>query len=173
MTFAGADHVALTVTDLDVSQDFYTRALDFVPVLDVGYGRVLMHPTAEFTLSVLRHEGAHGGAFSELATGLDHLGFRAGSREDLEAWADRFEALGVRHSPIRDMDFGHHLSFRDPDDVALELFAPNELMLLARRELAAGRTSHADVVDFIDEHQLDLPGGTPGAGSGGQGGNGG
>ena len=167
MTFAGADHVALTVTDLDVSQDFYTRVLDFVPVLDVGYGRVLMHPTAELTLSVLRHEGARGGAFSELTTGLDHLGFRAGSRDDLEAWVERFEALGVRHSPIRDMELGHHLSFRDPDEIALELYAPNDLMVLARRELASGRTTRSDVVDFIAEHDLDLPGGTPGAGSGG------
>jgi catechol 2,3-dioxygenase-like lactoylglutathione lyase family enzyme len=43
VTFAGVDHVSFTVTDPDVSQRFYVEVLDFVPVLDVGYGRILMH----------------------------------------------------------------------------------------------------------------------------------
>ena len=38
--FAGVDHVAFTVTDLDTSQRFYTEVLDFVVVMDVGYGRI-------------------------------------------------------------------------------------------------------------------------------------
>ena len=39
-TFAGVSHVAFTVTDLDASQRFYTEVLDFVVVMDVGYGRI-------------------------------------------------------------------------------------------------------------------------------------
>ena len=52
VTFAGVDHVAFTVTDLDVSQRFYTQVLDFVLVMDVGYGRVCMHPTTGFVLAL-------------------------------------------------------------------------------------------------------------------------
>lgn len=44
VTFAGVSHVAFTVTDLDVSLRFYTEVLDFVAVMDVGYGRILMPP---------------------------------------------------------------------------------------------------------------------------------
>ena len=68
VTFAGVDHVSLTVSDLDTSQDFYTSVLDFVPVLDVGYGRIFMHPGTGFTLSLMKHDKALGGAFTELTT---------------------------------------------------------------------------------------------------------
>lgn len=157
VTFAGVDHVSFTVTDLDRSQHFYTSVLDFVMVLDVGYGRIFVHPTTGFTLSLMKHEEAHGGAFSELATGLDHLGLTAESRVELEEWERRFEDLGVTYTPIRDMEFGYHLNFRDPDNIALELSAPNEHLVAAKRALADGQTTQADIEAFIDEHELDLP----------------
>lgn len=157
VTFAGVDHVSFTVSDLDTSQAFYTSVLDFVPVLDVGYGRILMHPGTGFTLSLMKHDGAHGGAFTELTTGLDHLGLTAASRTDLEDWERRFDELGVTYTPIRDMEFGFHLNFRDPDNIALELSAPNEHLVAAKKALADGQTSQADIDAFIDEHELDLP----------------
>jgi glyoxylase I family protein len=80
VTFAGVPHVAFTVTDLDASQRFFTEVSNFVVVMDVGYGRICMHPGTGFTLT-LRHEGAHGASFTELSTGLDHLGLVASSRE--------------------------------------------------------------------------------------------
>jgi len=158
VTFAGVGHVALTVTDLDVSERFYMQVLDFVRVMDVGYGRILMHPGTGFTLALVAHEGAPGGSFTELTTGLDHLGLIAGSREELEVWERPFDELGVTYTPIRDMEFGYHLNFRDPDNIALELSAPNELMLAAQEALAAGQTSQADIDAFIVEHEIDLPG---------------
>ena len=149
--FAGVSHVAFTVTDLDVSQRFYTQVLDFVPVLDVGYGRVCMHPGTGFTIGLLRPEGARGGRFTELTTGLDHLGLAASSRAELEAWERRFDEYGVSYTPIRDMEMGSHLNFRDPDGIALELDAPNELALQAQRALAA-HASPAEIAAFVTEH---------------------
>ena len=157
VTFAGVDHVSFTVSDLDVSQQFYLQVLDFVTVLDVGYGRILMHPGTGFTLSLMKHEGARGGDFTELTTGLDHLGLTAGSRSELEDWERRFDELGVTYTPIRDMEFGFHLNFRDPDNIALELSAPNELLLAAKAALASGQTSQDDIDAFIEDHDLDLP----------------
>ena len=55
VTFTGVSHVAFTVTDLDASQRFYTEVLDFVVVMDVGYGRICMHPGTGFALTLLRH----------------------------------------------------------------------------------------------------------------------
>ncbi len=157
VTFAGVDHVSFTVTDLDRSQTFYTEVLGFVLVLDVGYGRILMHPGTGFTLSLMKHDGAHGGAFTELTTGLDHLGLTAASRDELLEWQARFDDLGVTYTPVRDMEFGYHLNFRDPDDIALELSAPNELLVAAKAALAEGQTSQADIDAFIEDHDLDLP----------------
>jgi len=149
--FAGVSHVVFTVTDLNVSQHFYTQVLDFVPVLDVGYGRICMHPGTGFTIGLLRPEGASGGRFTELTTGLDHLGLAASSRAELEAWERRFDEYGVSYTPIRDMEMGSHLNFRDPDGIALELDAPNELALQAQRALAA-HASPAEIAAFVTEH---------------------
>ena len=137
VSFTGVDHVALTVTDLDRSEKFYTELFDFVTMMDVGYGRICMHRDDGFTLALLKHDGAHGGDFTELTTGLDHLGMAAASREELEEWERRFDELGVTYTPIRDMEFGHHLNFRDPDNIALELMAPNELMVGIVEQLRA------------------------------------
>jgi len=152
VSFAGVSHVALTVTDLEASVRFYTEVLDFVEVLDVGYGRICMHPATGFVLGLARHEGAHGGSFTELGTGLDHLGFVASSRAELEEWQRRFDEHGVTYTPIRDMEMGYHLNFRDPDGIALEFDAPNALALEAQRALASGQTSPEEIAAFVAKH---------------------
>jgi glyoxylase I family protein len=154
ITFAGVSHVAFTVTDLDVSVRFYTEVLDFVAAMDVGYGRICIHPQTGFMIGMIKHENAFGGRFTELTTGLDHLGLTAASRAELEEWERRFDEHGVTYTPIRDMELGYHLNFRDPDNIALELSAPNDLMLAAQRALAAGHTSKEEIAAFISE-QID------------------
>ncbi|HEU5387566.1 MAG TPA: hypothetical protein VFV73_16835 [Streptosporangiaceae bacterium] len=66
-TIPAISHVAVTVTDLSVSEPWYTRVFGVEPVLD---------------------------------------------------------ELGVAHGEIVDAAYGSGLSFRDPDSIALELFAP-------------------------------------------------
>lgn len=134
--FAGINHVALTVTDLDASERFYIEVLGLRRALDVGYGRIVIDGASGFTIALLTHPDDVGGPFTELATGLDHLAFTARDRAELEEWQARLEALGVPTSPIRDMPLGHHLNFRDPDGIALEFYAPNEVYSAALTELA-------------------------------------
>jgi glyoxylase I family protein len=134
-TFAGIDHLSLTVTDLDRSERFYAEVLDFVLLLDFGYGRMCIHVPTGFFLGLVQHPEGSGEPFSELRTGLDHLGFAAADRDELETWQARLHAAGVRYTPIRDMQLGHHLNFRDPDDIALELTAPNDLLKAALEQV--------------------------------------
>ena len=47
---------------------------------------------------------------------------------------------------------GYHLNFRDPDGIALEFDAPNELALTAQRALASGQTSPEEIAAFVAEH---------------------
>jgi glyoxylase I family protein len=83
---------------------------------------------------------------------LDHIGLAAGSREELEQWQRRFDDQGVPYTPIRDMEMGYHLNFRDPDNIALELSAPNELWLTAQRLMATGGLTAADIAAFVSEN---------------------
>ena len=56
-------------------------------------------------------------------TGLDHIAF-AVSRAELDDWLVRLDELGVAHSEIKHARYGSGISFRDPDNIALEFFAP-------------------------------------------------
>jgi len=126
--FPGVTHVALTVTDLAVSVPWYERLLGSKPVLDEDTGSY--HHTVYLlpggTLLSLHQFPGSGGPdrFDEHRVGLDHLSFGVANRAELEAWQARLEALGIRHGGIVDAHYGSALSFRDPDNIALELFAP-------------------------------------------------
>ena len=93
--FTGVDHVVLTVTDLEVSTAFYGEVIGLLPLLDFGYGRLFMDRRTGFTLAIATHEGAHGGPFTELTTGLDHVGFGVDTLEELVEWERHLEAHGV------------------------------------------------------------------------------
>jgi len=41
----------------------------------------------------------------------------------------------VSYTPIRDLPFGHHLNFRDPDDIPWELYVPSQFIIEGYREL--------------------------------------
>jgi catechol-2,3-dioxygenase len=62
--------------------------------------------------------------FDELRPGLDHIAFACANRSELEGWEGRLNELGIAHGGIVDAHYGSGLSFRDPDNIALEFFAP-------------------------------------------------
>ena len=78
--FTGVNHLALTVSDVEASTRFYTEVLGFRKVLEFDGGCVCLDAVTAFSLALLRPEGATGGRFTELTTGLDHVGLAAGSR---------------------------------------------------------------------------------------------
>jgi glyoxylase I family protein len=52
------------------------------------------------------------------------VAFACGGRGELQQWADRLTELGISHEGIKDAGYGSGVSFRDPDGIALEFFAP-------------------------------------------------
>ena len=56
--------------------------------------------------------------------GLDHVAFGCADRAELERHAARLDELGIAHGGIKDAHYGSGVSFRDPDGIALEFFAP-------------------------------------------------
>jgi hypothetical protein len=115
--------------------------------------RTLVDRPSGFILALAKHERAAGEPFTELNTGLDHLGMAAADRDELVEWERRFEALGVTYTPIRDEAFASHLNFRDPDGIALELSASNEvydgwMAELRERDIPADEI-RARVMDYL------------------------
>ena len=155
--FAGVDHASLSVTDLDRSERFYTDVLALIRLADFGTARILLHRPTSFILALVRHDAAYGGPFTELRTGLDHLGFAVNSRDELEAWERHLQELGVEHTPIRDMEFGAHLNFRDPDHIALELSTSNEILTTWFDELRDREIPRDEIDARLTEYLASLP----------------
>ena len=93
---------------------------------------------------------------AELTTGLDHLGFTANSRAELVEWESKLDALGVVYTPIRDMEFGHHLNFRDPDNIALEISASNEIAASWMDELKERDIPQQEIEARLTEYLTSL-----------------
>ncbi len=125
--FPAITHVALTVPDHGLSEAWYTKLLGVEPVLDEDTGpfRHIVYPVGATLL------GLHGfpdlaskNAFNERTPGLDHIAFGCANRDELVEWAARLDEMGVEHGGVVDAHYGSGLSFRDPDNIALEFFAP-------------------------------------------------
>ncbi|MFZ0832152.1 MAG: VOC family protein [Mycobacterium sp.] len=127
--FPGLAHVALTVKDMEVSGPWYRRLLGADPVLDehtdAGFRHLVWLLDGGTLLGIHQHErGVPDERFSEFRVGLDHVGFGCANRGELEKWMDRLNELRISHGGIVDAGYGSGLSFRDPDGIALEFFAP-------------------------------------------------
>jgi catechol 2,3-dioxygenase-like lactoylglutathione lyase family enzyme len=121
----GVGHVALTVTDVKRSADFYNRLFETETVFDGEdeYGPMMVNASSSMMFGFRRHS-ATGDAdrFDPARVGLDHFGLHVADRRKLEEWRDRLDQQGVAHSGIVEDPHGLHLSFKDPDNIALEFF---------------------------------------------------
>lgn len=119
-------HVAITVTDIDASRAWYTELLGRSPLMDEDTGRFrhVVYQLGATLLSLHGFDALHSSEpFDELRPGLDHIGFGCADRDELVRWMERLDELGITHGGIVDAPEGSALSFRDPDNIALELFA--------------------------------------------------
>ena len=127
-------HIRLTVTDIERSRAFYDAVLGLPVAFEVPaeadeatreelsflFGGVIYQ--LGDGLFGLRPVGSD--TFDEDRTGLDHLSFGVADHTALDSAVAVLEKNGVRHGGIKDIGAGWILEFRDPDNIALELFAP-------------------------------------------------
>jgi glyoxylase I family protein len=127
--FPALTHVALTVRNLSVSVPWYGALFDAQPVVDEdteGNFHHTVYLVGNGTLIGLHQHSrpAPDEWFSEFRVGLDHVAFGCEDRAELEKWMRRLDELGIAHGEIQDAHYGSDVSFRDPDGIALEFFAP-------------------------------------------------
>jgi glyoxylase I family protein len=129
-TFPALAHVAVTVSDLDRSTRWYGDLFGAEPVLDEdetvgGFHHTVFVLDGGQLFGLHKHPGSEpDGPFNERRTGMDHVAFACADRAELESWAQRLDELGIEHGGIVDAHYGSGVSFRDPDNIALEFFAP-------------------------------------------------
>jgi catechol 2,3-dioxygenase-like lactoylglutathione lyase family enzyme len=124
----GVHHVALTVTDLVRSVEWYTRVFgaNKLAEMELFEGHpIVLNALGPVLVGLHRDKRVNAGdRFDEFRIGLDHLSFHANNRAEVEAWASKLDELGIEHAPIADEAYGHVLVFRDPDNIQLEVMAP-------------------------------------------------
>jgi glyoxylase I family protein len=115
-------HLSLTVTDMDRSLAFYAK-IGFNKIADLPPKSLLSNGTIILGIGPVAPAGD---SFSHERVGLDHLSFQVASRSDLDAAMAYFEAEGIPHGGITELEpFGIViLPFFDPDGIALEFTAP-------------------------------------------------
>ena len=127
-TFPAITHVAITVSDLSVSVPWYNRLFGVEAVLDEDTGpfRHVVYALDGGVLFGLHTfpDGDWSSHHDPRRRGLDHVAFAGTDREDLERWRKHLDDLGIAHGGIVDAHYGSGLSFKDPDGIALEFFAP-------------------------------------------------
>lgn len=126
--FPGLTHVAVTVSDLASSTTWYSKLFGSEPVLSEDTGPFhhnvwLIGSGQLFGIHAFPALDSSEAANSK-RPGLDHVAFGCASRSELESHLNRLNDLGIAHGGIVDAHYGSGLSFKDPDNIALEFFAP-------------------------------------------------
>jgi catechol-2,3-dioxygenase len=126
--FPTLGHVAVTVNDLDVSRPWYQQLFGSDPVMDEDTGPFhhVVWMLGNGTLVGI-HQFPNldsSEPFNERRPGLDHVSFHCANRSELEQWEKRLNELGIQNGGVVDAPYGSGLSFRDPDNIALEFYAP-------------------------------------------------
>jgi glyoxylase I family protein len=128
VTTGAVHHVALTVSDVARSAQFYTELLGFQKLMDFGPRALLGNGSVIIGLTPPSDpaQAIQGDRFNENRLGLDHLSFSVASRADLEDAARLLDEHGIGHGEVTDLDgLGISiLALRDPDNIQIELTAP-------------------------------------------------
>lgn len=127
--FEAISHVTLTVTDLERSVEWYARALSMRRGVDMegpGWKRVLMLGGKGVVVGLQHHDRTQASdRFDECRVGLDHLSVACPDRAGVAAWLGHLDAVGVAHSDLSQPP-ANVATCRDPDGIAVELFAPRD-----------------------------------------------
>ncbi len=115
------DHVNLSVRDLHATAQWYNQVLGLAvlrqaqadmferAILGSGHGRPVFGLT--------EHRANTGQPFSETSTGMDHLAFAVACHDELRAWSDHFDKVGLAYNSPNE----RLLVVRDPDNIQVEL----------------------------------------------------
>lgn len=131
----GISHVRLTVTDIERSRAFYDAVFGLPVFAEVPadadtatreklaflFGGVLYQVGGN--LLGLRPVAPGTDTFDENRVGLDHISLSVTDKAAIDDAAAALDAQGIAHEPVKDIGEAWILEFRDPDNIALELFA--------------------------------------------------
>jgi catechol 2,3-dioxygenase-like lactoylglutathione lyase family enzyme len=112
------DHVVLLASDLEASVHFYATLL---PAIGFQRSRETVFSNSDGVAIDLRVAGDAEHGYRRHAPGLNHMGFTAPSRDEIEAVAGVMAAAGFEVPAIQEFDDGSAIFLADPDGLRIEI----------------------------------------------------
>jgi glyoxalase family protein len=127
MQLHGIHHLTAVSADARGNHDFYTRVLgmrlvkktvnqDDVSAYHLFYADAVGSPGTDLTFFDWPVEREQRGTHSIVRTAL-----RVAGQEAFDYWTARFDEVGVKHGPVREVDGRRQLDFEDPEGQRLTL----------------------------------------------------
>lgn len=127
--FARVSHLSMSVSDCERTARWWREVFELPEVARLEedtWRAILLGLPGGMAIEFQQHAANEGETFDPARTGLDHLGLKVDSRDELLVWQSHFEKLGVDHTPTVDRVYGGQqaavLTFRDPDRIQCEMF---------------------------------------------------
>ena len=120
-------HVNFSVSDLERSTRWYEQlfgATELARLENPEWSKVILRHPSGLLIGLTQHLRNDGLPFTEWRCGVDHLALVVADFDELVGWESRLDELGVERSAIKTTPLGSLITIRDPDNIQVELYAP-------------------------------------------------
>lgn len=123
-------HINMSVSDLDRSAQWYQQIFSLTELTrisaeDGAWSKVILRHPGGLLVGLTQHKRNDAEPFAEWRCGVDHVALVVPDANTLDAWEVRLDETGVNRSAIKTTPLGSLITIRDPDNVQIELYAPN------------------------------------------------
>lgn len=121
----GVHHIAVRVSDLARSKDFYLGKLGFKAVLDLPELVIFFAGTTAVALKGPEGKVANDDRFNPFRVGLDHIALGCDNRGELERVARALADHGIENTGIKldETLQKDYVAFKDPDRISWEFYS--------------------------------------------------
>lgn len=121
----GVHHIAIRVTDLQQSKEFYFEKLGFKAVLEQDDLLIFFAGTTAIALKGPEGMVDPSDQFNPFRVGLDHIALACDNREELERVAAALQRHGIHNTGIKkDKTLQKdYVAFKDPDCISWEFYS--------------------------------------------------
>ena len=121
----GVHHIAVRVTDMNRSKNFYINQLGFKAVIDQPELLIFFAGTTAIAIKGPEGQVESSDQFNPFRVGLDHIALGCDDRTELErvakALSDQgIENTGIKLDPTLQKDY---IAFKDPDRISWEFYS--------------------------------------------------
>lgn len=116
----------LPVTDVSRSREWYESVLGVHTILDEETEEGVVEVTLEHPAGILLYLRSDPDRAAALR-GFGVLSLDVGTRDELDRWAGRLDALGVTHGTPREAHLGWVMGVEDPDGMLVSLHTSEEV----------------------------------------------